>query len=49
MYTETKDAGQRSEAAVDRFAVGEDHTLLVAPLDRATFEPDLVCLYGNPA
>ena len=49
MYTETKDAGQRSEAAIDRFAVGEYHTLLVAPLDRATFEPDLVCLYGNPA
>jgi MtaA/CmuA family methyltransferase len=49
MYTETKDAGQRSEAAIDRFAPGEYHTLLVAPLDRATFEPDLVCLYGNPA
>ena len=49
MYTETKDAGQRSEAAVDRFGVGEYHALLVAPLDRATFEPDLVCLYGNPA
>src|SRR5947209_10208273 len=49
MYTETKEAGQRSEAAVDKFAPGEYHTLLVAPLDRATFEPDLVCVYGNPA
>src|SRR5262245_55136575 len=49
MYTETKDAGQRSEAAVDRFQPGEYGGLLVAPLDRATFEPDLVCLYGNPA
>ena len=49
MYTETKDAGQRSEAAIDRFGAGEYHALLVAPLDRATFEPDLVCLYGNPA
>jgi MtaA/CmuA family methyltransferase len=49
MYTETKEAGQRSEAAVDRFAPGEYATLLVAPLDRATFEPHLVCIYANPA
>jgi MtaA/CmuA family methyltransferase len=49
MYTETKEAGQRSEAAVDRFAPGEYAGLLVAPLDRAAFEPDLVCIYGNPA
>jgi MtaA/CmuA family methyltransferase len=49
MYTESKDAGQRSEAAVDRFPAGQYHALLVAPLDRATFEPDLVCIYGNPA
>src|SRR5438552_12455671 len=49
MYTETKEAGQRSEAAVDRFQPGEFAGLLVAPLDRATFEPDVVCVYGNPA
>jgi MtaA/CmuA family methyltransferase len=49
MYTETKEAGQRSEAAVDSFAPGEYAALLVAPLDRATFEPHLVCVYANPA
>jgi MtaA/CmuA family methyltransferase len=49
MYTETKEAGQRSEAAVEKFAAGEYGALLVAPLDRATFEPHLVCIYGNPA
>jgi MtaA/CmuA family methyltransferase len=49
MYTATKTAGQRSEAAVDRFAPGEFTGLLVAPLERATFEPDIVCVYGNPA
>jgi MtaA/CmuA family methyltransferase len=49
MYTETKEAGQRSEAAIDRFKQGEYAGLLVAPLDRATFEPDLVCIYANPA
>src|SRR2546423_3186834 len=49
MYTETKQAGQRSEAAVDRFPPGEFNGLLVAPLDRTPFEPDIVCVYGNPA
>ena len=49
MYTETKEAGARSEAAIDKFAPGEYETLLVAPLDRATFEPHLVCVYANPA
>jgi len=49
MYTETKEAGARSEASVDKFAPGEYHCLLVAPLDRCTFEPDLVVLYANPA
>src|SRR5438876_8101766 len=49
MYTATKDAGARSEAAVDKFAPGEYSCLLVAPLDRTTFEPHLVCIYANPA
>jgi MtaA/CmuA family methyltransferase len=49
MYTETKEAGQRSEAAVDKFAPGEYHCLLVSPLDRAPFEPHVVCIYANPA
>src|SRR6266542_1338347 len=49
MYTETKEAGQRSEAAIDKFAPGEYACLLVAPLDRATFEPHVVCVYANPA
>jgi MtaA/CmuA family methyltransferase len=49
MYTATKEAGARSEAAVDKFTPGEYQALLVAPLDRATFEPDVVVVYGNPA
>src|SRR3989441_4489490 len=49
MYTATKEAGVRSEAAVDKFAPGEFACLLVAPLDRAPFEPHLVCIYANPA
>ena len=49
MYTKTKEAGARSEAAVDKFEPGEYACLLVAPLDRATFEPHLVVVYANPA
>ncbi|MBI4609774.1 MAG: DUF169 domain-containing protein, partial [Candidatus Rokubacteria bacterium] len=49
MYTETKEAGQRSEAAVDKFTPGEYYCLLVAPLDRCDFEPHLVVLYASPA
>jgi MtaA/CmuA family methyltransferase len=49
MYTESKEAGQRSEASIDRFGAGEYTGLLVAPLDRATFEPHVVCVYANPA
>ena len=49
MYTETREAGARSEAAVDKFAPGEYACLLVCPLDRCTFEPHLVVVYANPA
>src|SRR5438552_19082246 len=49
MYTATKEAGARSEAADDTFAPGEYHCLLVAQLDRATFEPHLGVVYANPA
>ncbi len=49
MYTETADAGQRSEAAVDKFAHGEYSCLLVCPLDRTPYEPHLVVVYANPA
>src|SRR5262249_60981666 len=49
MYTATKEAGARSEAAVDKFAPGDYQALLVAPLDRAPFAPDVVGVYATPA
>src|SRR3990170_3101905 len=49
IYTETAEAGQRSEAAVDKFAYGESSCLLVGPLDRAPYEPHVVVVYANPA
>ncbi len=49
MYTETAEAGARSEAAVDKFPYHAYAGFVVAPLHRMNFEPDLVCLYANPA
>ncbi len=49
MYTETAEAGARSEAAVDKFAHQQFHALVAAPLDRCDFVPDLICIYANPA
>jgi uncharacterized protein (DUF169 family) len=49
MYTETKEAGAALRGRDRQFAPGEYETLLVAPLDRAAFEPHLVCMYANPA
>ncbi len=49
MYTETREAGQRSEAAVDKFEPGEYYCLLVCPLERSPYEPHLVVIYATPA
>jgi MtaA/CmuA family methyltransferase len=49
MYTETAEAGSRSEAAVDKFSYNQYQALVATPLDRCDFEPDLICIYGNPA
>lgn len=49
MYTATKEAGARSEAAVDRFEHGRYRTILMAPLHRCEFTPDILCIYGTPA
>lgn len=49
MYTETAEAGARSEAAVDKFAYHQFYALVAAPLDRCDFEPHLICIYASPA
>ncbi|MGB8646392.1 MAG: DUF169 domain-containing protein [Anaerolineae bacterium] len=48
-YTETPAAGAVSESEVARFAPGEYAYVLIAPLPRADFDPDVVLLYGNSA
>jgi uncharacterized protein (DUF169 family) len=49
MYTETAAAGKTSEAAIDRFDLGKYPYVLLAPLSRASFEPDIIVIYGNSA
>lgn len=49
MYAETQACGELSEAAVPKFTKEESGTIVVSPLNRAEFEPDVVVVYGNSA
>jgi uncharacterized protein (DUF169 family) len=49
MFTATKEAGKKEETLVDRFDFGLYSHILVAPLNRASFNPDVLMVYGNPA
>ena len=49
MFTASKEIGKTEEDLVDRYDNGEYSHIIVAPLSRAAFEPDLFMIYGNPA
>ncbi|MCL5265848.1 MAG: DUF169 domain-containing protein [Chloroflexi bacterium] len=49
MYVETKEAGARAEASVPKFEYGKYQAIVLAPLSRADFEPDVIVVYGNSA
>ncbi len=49
MFTASKEVGKREEDLVDRFDHGAFSHILVAPISRTAFEPDLIMIYGNPA
>ena len=49
MFTNSKEAGKKEEDLVDRFEYGQYSHILVAPLNRTSFQPDLLLIYGNPA
>ncbi len=49
MFTVSKEIGKKEEDLVDRFEHGSFSHILVAPLFRTAFEPDLFMIYGNPA
>jgi uncharacterized protein (DUF169 family) len=49
MYTETLECGRATEADVPKFTKEESGVIIVGPLDRISFEPDVVVVYGNSA
>ena len=49
MYTRTPAEGVVTEASVDKWEYGQWQGVVAAPLQRASFEPHLVLLYGNSA
>jgi len=49
MFTASKEIGKKEEDLVNRFDFGTYSHILVAPLNRTSFEPDLYMVYGNPA
>jgi uncharacterized protein (DUF169 family) len=49
MYAESEEAGVVSEEQVEKFTFGEYEYILVAPLHRTAFEPEVIVIYANPA
>jgi len=45
----TKKAAAKTANLLSRLEYGKYAYLLVAPLQRATFDPDIIIIYGNPA
>ena len=49
MFTASKETGKKEEDLIDRFDYGLYSHILVAPLNRTAFKPDMFMVYGNPA
>lgn len=49
IYTGTKEAGAVTESKIPRLKYEEYETIVLAPLNRANFEPDILIIYGNAA
>jgi uncharacterized protein (DUF169 family) len=49
MYTETDTAGAKTESEVPKFSFNEYSHILAAPVDRCSFEPQVILVYGNSA
>ena len=48
MYTESEEAGTLSEEQVEKFSFGEYEYILLAPLHRTAFQPEVIVIYANP-
>ncbi len=49
LYTKTLEAGAKTQSAMPALKVGTANSIILSPLHKANFEPDVVLIYGNPA
>ncbi len=48
-FSTTEVLARKEASSMTRFENGEIEAIVMAPLERASFEPDTILLYGNPA
>jgi len=48
-FTKTIEAGAKTQAAQPKAPIGSIGSILVGPLARVDFEPDIILVYGSPA
>ena len=48
-FSSTEDLARKEISSMSRFENGEIEAIVLAPLERASFEPDTILMYGNPA
>ena len=48
-FSQDREAGAKETSSMSFIPSGEINAVLLAPLARANFEPDVVAVYGNPA
>jgi uncharacterized protein (DUF169 family) len=48
-FSSTEDLARKEISSMSRFENGEIEAIVLAPLERASFDPDTILMYGNPA
>jgi uncharacterized protein (DUF169 family) len=49
LYTGSMEAGKITQSTTPKMPSADTGAIVVAPLQRANFEPDVIIIYGNPA
>lgn len=49
MYAETMESGAQAEAEIPKFKLGETQCILIGPLAKANFNPEIIVVYANSA
>ncbi|HYA41236.1 MAG TPA: DUF169 domain-containing protein [Syntrophobacteraceae bacterium] len=48
-FSSGEDLARKETSSMGRFQNGEIEAMVLAPMDKASYDPDVVLLYGNPA